>query len=89
MNPETLHHTMLTMLTLQANNLCLVVVLFFGMLLQFISYNSTCQTLSLNKNNESTGEEEGSNNHLMVMNQTNIDDVTTTTIKYHFQATVI
>ena len=34
-----------------------------------------------NKNNESTGkEEEGSNNHLMVMNQTNIDDVTTTTI---------
>jgi hypothetical protein len=33
-----------------------------------------------NKNNESTGEEEGSNNHLMVMNQTNIDGVTTTTI---------
>jgi hypothetical protein len=58
MNPETLHHTMLTMFTLQTNNLCLVVVLFFGMLLQFISYNSTCQTLSTNKMNESAEKKE-------------------------------
>jgi hypothetical protein len=63
---------------LQTNNLSLV-VLFLGLGCCFNSYltHSTCQTLSLNKNNESAGgEEEGNNNHLMIMNQTNIDDVT-------------
>jgi hypothetical protein len=59
-----------------------LVVLFLGLGCCFNSYltHSTCQTLSLNKNNESTGEEEGNNNHLMIMNQTNIDDVTITKI---------
>jgi hypothetical protein len=78
MNPETLHHTMLTLQT----NITFLWLLYCFLGCCFNSYliHSICQTLSLNKNNESTGEEEGSNNHLMVMNQTNIDDVTTTTI---------
>jgi hypothetical protein len=40
------------------------------------------------------GEEKEGNNHIMVMNQTNIDDVTTattvtTTTYYHTQSTII